>query len=336
MATTFRPTTPADRPALSELLAGVFGSPPESSLLAPAVMSWKYWDARPDFAEPRSHVLESDGTMIGHVALWPLEYQGVRGVHMIDWAATRNSPGAGISMVQRLARMFDYIVAIGGSETTRKVLPAFGFKQVAQTWEAARPLKPVRQIATHQTRNWKLGARLVRNSVWAIAPLVSPPAGWGIQEVAAGDASATPGAHAFPRSREFFEYLSRCPTARFRVFTLTRAGEKAGCILLSVVRGQARVAGVWVADASEEAYRASFALVQRVARRTSAAAELVAKGVEGASERAAAAAGLRIVAKAPVFVLDKKGVFARPPEFQFQLIDDDGAFLDIGRANYLT
>jgi hypothetical protein len=299
-------------------------------------MSWKYWDARPDFAEPRSYVLESDGTMIGHVALWALEYQGVRGVHMIDWAATRNSPGAGISMVQRLARMFDYIVAIGGSETTRKVLPAFGFKQVAQTWEAARPLKPARQIATHQTRNWKLAARLVRNSVWAIAPLVTPPVGWGIQEVAAGDASATPGSHAFPRSREFFEYLSRCPTARFRVFTLTRAGEKAGSVLLSVVRGQARVAGVWLADASEEAYRASFALVQRVARRTSGAAELVAKGVEGASERAAVAAGLRILAKAPVFVLDKKGVFVRPPEFQFQLIDDDGAFLDIGRANYLT
>jgi hypothetical protein len=43
-----------------------------------------------------------------------------------------------------------------------------------------------------------------------------------------------------------------------------------------------------------------------------------------------------VVAKAPVFVLDKKGLFAPPPEFQFQLIDDDGAFLDVGRANYLT
>jgi hypothetical protein len=62
----------------------------------------------------------------------------------------------------------------------------------------------------------------------------------------------------------------------------------------------------------------------------------VAKGVEGAAERSAISAGLRVVAKAPVFVLDKKGLFAPPPEFQFQLIDDDGAFLDVGRANYLT
>jgi hypothetical protein len=66
------------------------------------------------------------------------------------------------------------------------------------------------------------------------------------------------------------------------------------------------------------------------------ACEFVAKGVEGAAERSAISAGLRVVAKAPVFVLDKKGLFAPPPEFQFQLIDDDGAFLDVGRANYLT
>jgi hypothetical protein len=336
MSTTFRPTTPADRPALAKLLAEVFGSPPESSLLDPALMSWKYWDPRSDYTEPRSYVLESDGTFIGHVGLWPLEFAGVRGVHMIDWAASRSSPGAGISMVQRVARMFDFICAIGGSETTRKVLPAFGFKEVAHTWEAARPLRPLRQILTHQNRNWKLAARLARNSWWAATPVLRPPGEWGIEEISPARVGLIPETHGFPRPHGFFEYLAGCPTVRFRVFSLTRRGEPMGHLLLSLVQGQARLAGLWLAAPSEDSFGAAYALAQRVGRSVGGACEFVAKGVEGAAERSAISAGLRVVAKAPVFVLDKKGLFAPPPEFQFQLIDDDGAFLDVGRANYLT
>src|SRR5215471_6483836 len=221
MSTTFRPTTPDDRQALTRLLVDVFGSPLDSSLLDPAMMSWKYWDVRPDYTETRSYVLESDGEFIGHVGLWPLEYAGVHGVHMIDWAASRNSPGAGISMVQRVSRMFEFIVAIGGSETTRKVLPAFGFKEVAQSWEAARPLRALRQILTHQSRNWKLAARLVRNAWWAAAPALHAPEDWHIQTLAPAAAGCLPAPHGFTHSPAFFEYVERCPGARFRLFSLT-------------------------------------------------------------------------------------------------------------------
>jgi hypothetical protein len=299
-------------------------------------MSWKYWDPRPDYPEPRSYVLESDGAFIGHVGLWPLEYAGVRGVHMIDWAASRNSPGAGISMVQRVSRMFEFICAIGGSETTRKVLPAFGFKERARTWEAARPLRALSQVLTHQSRNWKLAARLVRNAWWSATPGLDIPDGWELREISPRDVGSIATSQFFSRSPGFFTYLASCPAARFRVYDLKQRGETAGYVLLSLVRGQARVAGLWLPGASETSWCAAFALAQGVARKMGSSYELIAKGVEGASERAAVSAGLRMVAKAPVFVLDRKGVFAPPPEFQFQLIDDDGAFLDIGRANYLS
>ena len=336
MSTTFRPTTPADQPALAKFLAGVFGSSPESSLVDPKLMSWKYWDRRADYSDPRSYVLEDGGAIIGHVGLWPLVFAGVQGVHMIDWAASRSSPGAGISMVQRVARMFEFICALGGSDTTVKVLPTFGFRVVAHTWEAGRPLRPVRQILTHQSRDWKLGARLLRNIGWAATPASRVPAEWGIQEISPSDADAAASTHAFPRKPGFFEYLAACPTARFRVFRVTRRGEPAGIVLLSLVRGQAHVAGLWPAESSEESYRASFVLAHRVARGMAGAYELVAKGTDGAPGRAASAAGFRIRGNAPVFVLDKKGRFQPPAEFQFQFIDDDGAFMDVGRADYLT
>jgi hypothetical protein len=299
-------------------------------------MRWKYWDRRADYEGPRSYVLESDGQFIGHVGFWPLSFGGVQGVHMIDWAASRSSPGAGISMVQRVARMFEFICALGGSETTVKVLPAFGFKVIAHTWEAGRPLRPLRQILTHQSRDLKLGGRLLRNIWWAATPASRVPPEWGIQEISPSDADASASTHAFPRARGFFAYIAACPTAQFRIFRLTRRGEPAGIVLLSLVRGQAHVAGLWLTDACEESYRAAFVLAHRAGRRITGAYELVAKGTEGASERAAAAAGFRIRGKAPVFVLDKKARFQPPAEFQYQFLDDDGAFMDIGRADYLT
>jgi hypothetical protein len=232
--------------------------------------------------------------------------------------------------------MFEFICAIGGSETTRKVLPAFGFKEVAQTWEAARPLRPLQQALTHQTRNWKLPARLARNLWWALNPSLPVVEGWAIEEVAPDQVAAIETTHFFARTRGFFEYLAACPTAGFRLFSLTRRGEPAGYALVSLIRGQARLAGLWLSHASEESWRATLVLAQKVAHSTPGAYEFIAKGVSGTAENAAIAAGLRIVAKAPVFVLNKKGAFTPPSEFQYQLIDDDGAFLDIGRANYLT
>src|SRR5262249_53482086 len=104
----------------------------------------------------------------------------------------------------------------------------------------------------------------------------------------------------------------------------------------SLVRGQAHVAGLWLANPSDESYRAAFALAHRAGRRLAGAYELVAKGTEGVSGHAAAAAGFRIRGKAPVFGLAKKAGFQPPVEFQYQFLDDDGAFMGLGPADYLA
>jgi hypothetical protein len=239
-------------------------------------------------------------------------------------------------MVQRLARMYDFILAIGGSETTRKVLPAMGFKEIAQTWEAARPIRPLMQILTHQHRNWKLAPRLGRNWWWSCTPRLSAPGEWAVEEISPAASGHSPGTLSLPRAEGFFEYLRRCPAARFRLFALKQRGEPAGRLLLSVVRGQVRLAGLWLDEPSQANFRAAYTMAQVVARGIAGACEFIAKGTEGASGKAAAAAGLRVGERAPVFLLNKKGLVRPDPGLQFQLIDDDGAFLDVGRANYLT
>jgi len=138
----------------------------------------------------------------------------------------------------------------------------------------------------------------------------------------------------FPRPPGFFEYLLRCPAARFRLYGIVDGGARMGHFAIGVLRGQARVAGLWLRDPSRETWAAAYYLAQKTARRLKEAYEVVAVGTDGASGESAALAGLRIKPGSPVFLLDKRKKLSLAPDFQFQLSDDDEAFLDIGTASY--
>jgi hypothetical protein len=262
---------------------------------------------------------------------------------MIDWASSEESPGAGLALVQKLAALFDFIYAIGGTEMTRKALPAFGFAEHGRQWNAARPLRPWRQIITHQNRNWKLAPRLARNSVWALTKTPRGSAGeWKSEEIsAAGIPEEQYTSHAgdtcfSPRPPAFFEYLLRCPAGQVRLYSMHGERGPEGHFALGLIRGQARLAGVWLRNPGRDAWRAAFRQAQQVAGVLSCAVEIVAAGSAGASGEGAALAGLKMVQDAPVYLLNRKGKLHLSPDFQFQLSDNDVFFLDSGEASYWT
>jgi hypothetical protein len=333
---TFRATIPNDQAQLSDLLAEAFDiHSTAGSLLNPAMMAWKYWAARDDWSEPRSYALERDGRLIAHAGIWPMVFPGenpTRGVQMIDWCAAKNCPGVGVTLMQKLAARFDFMYSIGGSDMTSKVLPAFGFEEATQVWTAARPLRPLRQLFTHQTVNWKLAPRLVRNWAWANSPAAGSLGDW---KTIALRASEIP-AGCTPRAGAFFEYLLHCPLVNYELHGIANDRGVQGHFVIGVVRAQARIAGVWLRNPSEENWRIAYTLAQQTAHRLVGANEVIARGSVGTSEQAAAEAGLRIIKKTPVYLLNKKGKLNLPADFQFQLCDDDSAFLDSGRTSYYT
>jgi hypothetical protein len=295
-------------------------------------MRWKYWDPRDDWTEPRAYALERDGVITAHAGLWPLVVNGVRGVHMIDWASAPEAPGAGLLMVQKLAAMFDFIIAIGGSEMTRTILPAYGFVEHARQWTGARPIHPLRQILTHQHKNWKLIPRLARNLMWSLGS--SAPSGWMAAEIAPEQVIPESAA---PRSAAFFRYLMACPVARVHFYEMRGGGSPRGHFVLSIIRGQARLAGVWLRETSPESARAAYALAQAEAQKLSGTNEFIAAGSGAETEQGARESGLRLTSeRTPVFLLNKKKNLALPPGFQFQLVEYDGFFLDTGSYSYLT
>jgi hypothetical protein len=342
----FRPTSSADTGNLVGFLSRAFNVDHEAVFLRPSLLSWKYWVPRGDFTAPRSYVLEADGTIIAHGGIWPVVIgageEEVRGCQVIDWAAAKESAGAGTKIMRRISTMLDFIQAIGGADLTRRVLPAMGFSEVAQVWRGARPLHPLRQILSHQARDWKLAPRLARNWIWSQFPVAHPASDWSVQQVEPADLVAdnagTPGRPSLfsRRTRDFFDFYLQCPVGRTTLHQVRNASGPQGHFLLLVLHGQARLAGVWLHNPTRESWRNTFLLAQKVAASFPDAHEFLAAGTRGESEQAAIEAGLRILADAPVFLLNRGRPLSLPSDYQFQFCDDDEAFLDIGGPDYRT
>jgi hypothetical protein len=253
---------------------------------------------------------------------------------MIDWGSDPEAPGAGVSLLQRLTKEYDFVYSIGGSETTQSVLPRFGFRTVAEAPIWARPIRPWRQMLQHQRKDLRLPVRLARNVWWSRSPPVAIERGWAAVEAGAGGAedAAVPGSE---RDASFFRYLDRCPVARCQTYAIVNEGRKAGFFALSVLREQTRVAGVWLEDPSAENWRTAFHLAQDAARQHTDTSELVASCATVASANAAAQAGMRLRARAPVFLF-RKGGPVEPLPLQFHLCDNDAVFLRGRLAGFLT
>ncbi len=314
-AAAVRATTPDEAPRLTAFLSHAFSMDVTAPFLDPALMRWKYWEPRADFDDPRSYVLERGGRIVGHVALWPAALETpagpITGIQMIDWASDPAAPGAGAGLVQRLLRKYDFIYSIGGSEMTRRVLPALGFQQVATVWIAARPLRPLAR-RPGEPFGWKSAGRIARNVWWSMTP-VSQPAPSG--------QTANP----IPRGPAFLQYLARCPAAAVRVHEILDRGERTGQLALSTAHGQVRIAGVWLDVPSAENLAAAYRLAQRLARRDGGAPEITAMGSSAASEAAARAAGLRVRERRPVYLVQRRGL-TLDRSIEFQIADDDACF----------
>jgi hypothetical protein len=323
----FRPTTASDEPSVIGLAIRVFGASVDSPFLEPALLRWKYWWPRDDFDDPRAYVLELDGRIMAHVGLWPVIVGGERGMHMMDWMADPASPGAGVSLLQKLTKRFDFIYAIGGSGMTLEVLPKFGFRVVGEACTWARPLRVLRQMLHHPRKDWRLAARFGRNFWWSRMP--SRTARRCSSAVLAETGICN------ERGKGFFQFLDMCPTARCLTFQIWRDGRQLGYFALMVVRSQARVAGVWLTEPSAENWRITFELAQDAALRHTEACEITARAFPEHTRIAAQAAGMRLRNRASVFLYRKSGA-QDGLALDFQMADNDAIFLADRAPSFLT
>jgi hypothetical protein len=338
-----RPSEASDLPGLVDLLARAFKVTPDAPFLRADLMKWKYWEPRSDWTEPRSYLVEEEGRIVAHTGIWPavIQVDGTdrRGIHMIDWAADPDALGAGARLLQHMLHVFDFVYASGGEIRARAIFPLLGFREVARSWKAARPLRPWKMAVNPMFYEWRLPARILRNVGWSLLPRERSVGGWSFERADPGDLappSASTAAPAdardaeIPRSAAFFQYLDRCPGCRCFTYRLMYRGVTKGMFMLMQVRHHARLS-VWLQDSTVETRRIAYSLALRAARSHRDVIELVVMGSTQVAVEAAAGSGFRIRNTTPVFFRARNGLWHdRSPPIQFQLCDLDATFFDDG------
>lgn len=318
MSPQFRPTTPDDALQLKILAACAFDSRAPLAFVDRSMLQWKFWSPRPDFDRPRSYVVESQGRIVAHAGLWPVTVDQRAGVHLIDWMAAPDEPGAGVFLHQHLAEQFDFQLSIGGAQMALDILPALGFTPIGTAWSWARPLRPLRQIRHHQQRNWRLAPRYLRNLWWSRSPRRPPDDARACALVERCSNSE--------RSAAFFDYLRGCPGTRVLTFTISDAAGPIGEFALAVVALQARIAGIWLRQPTVGNWTRALECAQRAALVHTDACEIVFRAASDASRQAAPRAGMHLVGTEQVCTRGRDGA-AVHPSVDFQLCDNDAVFL---------
>jgi hypothetical protein len=341
----FRPTTQCDAAALADFLGRVFQLRAGALLLAEKHMGWKYWTARPDWEGPRSFIGQHHGAIVAHAALWPVRVrvagQEVTAVHGIDWAADRKYPGVGIWLLRQIAAKARMMFATGGSEIARGIFPVIGFRPHSELYQFARPVRPLGQALTTAERNWKLPARLLRNTFWRLSHPLSLPRGWSARPLAPEEvpeglwprpSSATA---VTARDPGFYRYFVDSPSAPHVLFGLQKGREMAGYFCLAFAPHVARIADLWLPSTKVEDWCAGF--------RTAAVLAAGEKRVYEVSAWASTALGKEGLARAGFLLRERSAVslfgdakILEGRELHLQMLDSDASFVSEGTVSYLT
>lgn len=322
---------------VSQFLAAAFHETSSAPFLTATMLRWKYLYPRPDWPQPRSFVLRDDADIVAHAGIWPVvvawPQRELRGAHIIDWAGSTNSPGAGVLLLRMLSEQLDFLLTIGGGTATRNILPRVGYRLIGHDDAFVRPLRPWRALQSLPSRDWKSGLRFLRNLRWSLARVPPIPRQWTVSEWTPESQPLEDvipqrcGTIVMPRREPAAVYhLLACPEAVVRVFIVERDRRPCGYFLLSRVLGQMRLADLRVDSDSSTDWVVAAALATRTALTDPLAFELVADASAPPLRAALHACGFVSRQQLPVFIYSRQ-VLPEDLRPHFQMIDGDAAHL---------
>jgi hypothetical protein len=292
----------------------LLGVAPDNPMFAMPHLIWKYWAPWRSSASPRSYVLVRDGRIVAHAGALPLSYRvGVstlRLLHPFDWMSEPSAIGSGAALLQRLAKLADGLLIVGGSEMTRRMVRPLGFRALPDVTLFAAPAQAdatAASIATEEAAT-SFPQRLLDPTLEDCTG-VEPPAPWLTTL----------------RTPERIQDHLRCPA----VAAFAYGAHGAGGFVLTVAPGQARIAALWAARDQKD-LRPLFRAARRVATRQPGVTEVVCMANLPVERDALAAAGFREAGTVPMFLLDSTRRLGQGAQLSFQMLDGDVAFLHHG------
>ena len=333
-----RPSTPEDGPAIVALMREA-GLEPHRD---PQQLHWKYWQERADWSGSRSFVLTDGRDLLAHAAVMPGAFwcggTRARFVHMIDWAARREMAGAGVRLARHVSRMSDFVLAIGGSRDTLKILPLMGYVQCGTVAGFARILSPLAILSRPIPSRWKLVPRIARSSLWSLAAPTSDMASWrvrriesqGIEQICSALPGQRPGMAVFERSPALVRHALSCPIVPVELYALEKAGRTRGYCVLSYAPGQARIADMWIDSQEPADWRAVVHAAVDRARAKTGLAEIVVWSSDPDLSQILATCGFHERLRLPILLQAVANTAVPHDIMRVQMLDNDAFYLYFG------
>jgi hypothetical protein len=337
-------TSPTERAVLAEFLRGIFPASSQMNSFDPDVLDWKYFSANPEWDGPRSYVVKNNENIVAHAGVWPIHIanssQELKLIHLIDWAAARSAPGAGVVLVRQLASMCDLLMTIGGSPETQAILPKLGYRHNGEFKLLARVVRPFRQVIGAPNWNIKTPMRLARNTLWGLSSLPSIPSGWNVSSVPNFDESIVSilenmrtQALSSRKTVAGLNHFLNFPGTKFSAYVVRDSGKLCGYFLLSQVGGQTRIVDVGT-DATD--MTSICAIASRTAAELPDTCEIVAGSSDTQVQEVLIKLGFKVRQTSPIFSYDPRKLLPGDPSFSLSMLDGDMCFLANRRRPYLT
>lgn len=315
-------------------LRTVFGVGKNHRMFHADVLRWKCLTPHPFWEGSRGYALRYKGNIAAFGCLVPCRFltgsATVPGCNMIDWAASKSVPGAGLMLYKHIHGLVGTMINTGGTDDARQVLPRMGFQARAELQHCTRVLRPWRHLRQSRLKDWKSPLRLARDYKEVTRHVGPALAVRRIESFAGvpGDVFPDPAITrqvVFERTAESLDYFLACPAARMEAYLFERNGSPAGYFLLSRVGHQCRIADLWVRSAERPDWEAAYA-----------AATMTAGEDLGTTEVRVGASviptGYRRMDSEPVFVLDPKALLAGRGDLALSYLEND-AFYWAGSAD---
>jgi hypothetical protein len=310
MRSEFRATQPSDAPALAALARRLLGVAPDGPMFSGRQMRWKYWSAPAPDVGPRGYVLVRDEAIVAHAGVLPLRFRaGSRALtllHPFDWMSEPSAIGSGAALLQRLRKLADGLLIVGGSEPTRRMVRPLGF----------RPFGDVHLYAAPATAS--------RGPCCSLSPL-EPEALQG-EPAQAGSPWLE-----VERHPAWLRACLTCPETPMALYAAHDGERPLGELLLAHAPGQLRIAAQW----SRSGEPADRALMLHTARSQAAehagVGEIACMANTPRDRLALEAAGFHAHDAVPMFVLASRATVGDGEALSFQMIDGDLAFLHHGK-----
>lgn len=302
-------------------------------MFRPEVMRWKCFAPHPFWDGSRGYALRYKGAIAAFGCVVPCRYlagtETVTGCDVIDWAASKTVPGAGLMLYRHIQGLAGTMMNIGGTEDARSVLPRIGFQVRAELQRFTRVLRPLRRQREAGLRDWKTPLRVARDYLEltrgfrkASLTVRRVESFAGVDAETFPDPSVT-GQVVCARTPESLAYFLACPAARMEAYLFDGA---AGYFVLSRVGSQCRLADLWIRSAEPQVWAQAYAAATAAASADRTTTEVTAAASQPLQTEALQQAGYRHTHAEPVFVLDPTARLGKCAGLSVGFLENDGFY----------